>query len=269
LRRRKDLFACGGNDSRNPAVLRGDGAFEAIRLYRGRPFALDEHLERLGRTCHALRLENPARLLREEVDCLLRAAGAVDCCLRIVLTRAGRRILLLEPLPAPRERPLRVCFVTYEPTHVLDGAKSLSYAANMLATRLAIERGFDEALLTNRDGHVLEAPRESFFWVGADGRLRTPPLNEHILASITRQKLLELLEVEQQVCLRRDALSCSEAFLASTGFEVDPIGAIEDHALAAPGPLTRRARAAFDALVREQTDQDAVDPGRRRITTTT
>ena len=52
---------------------------------------------------------------------------------------------------------------------MLDGVKSLSYAGNMLATRLAQERGFDEALLVTPHGRVLEAPTSSIFWVAPDG----------------------------------------------------------------------------------------------------
>ena len=81
-----------------------------------------------------------------------------------MLTRGGRRVLLTEPLPQrPDARASGV--VTYAPTRVLDGVKTLSYAGNMLAGRLAQERGFDEALLVTPHGRVLEGPTSSFFWV--------------------------------------------------------------------------------------------------------
>ena len=80
---------------------------------------------------------------------------------------------------------------------VLDGVKSLSYAVNMLATRLARERGFDEALLVTPHGRVLELPTASFFWV-ADGEVRTPPLSEHILDSITRGLVIEVADARKQ-----------------------------------------------------------------------
>src|ERR1044071_743554 len=78
-------------------LLRGDGAFEVIRLYGGRPFALEEHLARLERSCAGLRLDPRLDDVRAEVTALLDATGPVDGLLRIVLTRAGRRIALLEP----------------------------------------------------------------------------------------------------------------------------------------------------------------------------
>ena len=114
--------------------------------------------------------------------------------LRIVITRGGRRLLLTEPAPA-KPPGVRLGIVTYAPTRVLDGIKSLSYGANMLCTRLAQERGFDDALLVTPHGRALEAPTSTLFWVDSDGALCTPPLDEHILASITRDRVMRLLDV--------------------------------------------------------------------------
>ena len=167
-------------------LLRGDGIFEVIRVYDGKPFALDEHLARLERSAANLRLPVDLESVRTDAYRLLAQAGAgpEHEALRIVVTRGGRRLLMTEPLPQ-HSRPIRLGAVTYSPTRVLDGVKSLSYAANMLASRLAHERGFDEALLVTPHGRVLEAPTSSIFWV-KDGECMTPPLDEHILASITR-----------------------------------------------------------------------------------
>src|SRR5262245_54365356 len=125
-------------------LLRGDGIFEVMRLYRGRPFALDEHLERLERSGANLRLPVDAATVRAELEALLEQAGPVEALARVVLTRGGRRILLIEGLP-DHPPSIRVGYVTYAPPRILTGVKSLSYAGNMLATRIAKERGFDEA----------------------------------------------------------------------------------------------------------------------------
>src|SRR4051812_13748227 len=66
--------------------------------------------------------------------------------LRLAVPRGGHRLALLEP-PPDSPPTLSLGCVEYVPPRVLDGIKSLSYGANMLATRLAKERGFDEALL--------------------------------------------------------------------------------------------------------------------------
>src|SRR5204862_7917876 len=161
---------------------------------------------------------------------------------RIMITAGGRRILLSEPLPEMPERA-RLAYVTYAPSRLLDGVKSLSYAANMLASRAAKERGFDEALLVTPHGRVLEAPTSSLFYVAEDGALCTPPLDEHILASITRDVVVRLAGAEERSVDRDGLLATREAFIASTTREVQPVAAIEERTLTAPGGRTRAAAA--------------------------
>ena len=224
--------------------IRGDGVFEVIRVYDGRPFALSDHLDRLERSAANLLLGDgiPRAELESEAAALLSARGgsAFDGCLRLVLTRGGRRLLLTEPLPPSPERP-RLGFVTYAPTRVLDGIKSLSYAANMLSSRQARARGFDEALMVTPHGRVLEAPTASIFWVDSDGALCTPPLDDHILASITRDRVMRLVEVAERPLASDVLLHATEAFLASTTREVQPLGGVEEHAFGEPGELTLSA----------------------------
>jgi branched-subunit amino acid aminotransferase/4-amino-4-deoxychorismate lyase len=231
-------------------LLRGDGVFEVIRVYDGVAFALDDHLDRLERSGANLRLPGVQRAeLESEIPELLdaRGGGEFDGVLRIVITRGGHRLLLPEPA-APKPAGIRLGIVTYAPTRVLDGIKSLSYGANMLCTRLAQERGFDEALLVTPHGRVLEAPTSTLFWVDTDGALCTPPLDEHILASITRDRVTQLVEVEERSCPIDTIMQASEAFLSSTIREVQSIGAIEDVEFE-EGPRTREAAAAFRAHV--------------------
>jgi branched-chain amino acid aminotransferase len=220
-------------------LLRGDGVFEVIRLYEGRPFAFDEHLARMERSAANLRLDADVAALRADVDGLLERAGAVDALLRLVITRGGRRLALVEPLP---EHPpaIRLATVTFAPTRVLDGIKSLSYAGNMLATRLAKERGADEALLVTPHGRVLEAPTSTFMWASG-GVLRTPPLEEHILDSITRRRLLDVLDVAEETCTLDDLADADEAFLTSTVREVQAVAGIDETDLPVGGPLTDEA----------------------------
>jgi branched-chain amino acid aminotransferase len=229
-------------------LLRGDGVFEVMRLYGGRPFALDDHLERMKGSAANLRLPLDPEAMRSDIQTLLAAARPGDALLRVLATRGERRIVLIEELP---EHPptIRLASVTYAPPRILDGVKSLSYAGNMLATRLAKERGADEALLVTPHGRVLEAPTSTFFWVGG-GVLRTPPLDEHILDSITRRILVDELEVEEASCALDDLASADEAFLASTIREVQAISAIDDRELATGGPLTAQAAERFGARVR-------------------
>jgi branched-chain amino acid aminotransferase len=234
-------------------LLRGDGVFEVIRVYDGRPFALTDHLDRLERSAANLRLaEVPRAELEAETPELLAARGGpeFDGCLRIVLTRGGHRLLLTEPVPPTPER-IRLGVVEYAPTRVLDAIKSLSYAANMLAGRLARERGFDEALLVTPHGRVLEAPTSSIFWVDPSGALCTPPLEEHILASITRARVMEVMPVTERPCTMDDMRAAREAFLASTTREAQSIAAVEDIELP-EGEVTREAAAKVSARIQEE-----------------
>ena len=232
-------------------LLRGDGAFEVMRLYGGTPFALDEHFARLGRSCAGLRLEADLEALRAEAGALLEQAGPVEGLLRLVVTRGGRRIAIVEPLP--RHAPIaRVMTVRYAPNRVLDGLKTLSYAANMLARRLAGEQGYDEALLVTPHGRVLEGPTWSFFWVRG-GRLLTPPLEDRILGSITRARILAVTDAREEPTTLDDLQGAEEAFIASTVREVLPIAAIDDLTLpAAPGPVTLATREALGRAIQAE-----------------
>jgi branched-chain amino acid aminotransferase len=239
-------------------LLRGDGAFEFVRCYAGRPFTLTDHLDRMARTCATIRLPYPREQLEAEIAALLAWTGPLFTDMRIVLTRGGRRIVILEPyLEWP---PAHLAIVTDSPRAVLSRAKSLSYAGNMLAKRIAVERGQWEALLTTPDGRVMEVQQAAFFWVTPQGDLCTPPLGEGILDSITRQIVMKRLAVDERVCRTDDALQAREAFLAGTAREIQAVRVIEDRTFDdPPGPATRDAIAAYRREVEEQLDMSADD----------
>lgn len=235
--------------------LRGDGAFEAVRVYLGRPFALQAHLDRLERSCAILLLACPRDELATEIAELVAHCGRASYDLRIVVTRGGRRLAFVEPFLLPPQTA-RLGLVTDRPRLVLEGAKSLSYAGNMLARRRAIAAGGDEALLVTPEGHVLEVQTSAFFFVDAAGRLRTPPLGEGILDSITRRVVMRSLEVAEAPCLVKEIMSSREAFLTGTRFEVRPVSGIAECSLQAPGPVTVEADRAFWRAVEEETGVD-------------
>jgi branched-chain amino acid aminotransferase len=226
--------------AQDEGLLRGDGAYEVVRVYLGSPFMLAEHLDRLERSCRVLRLSFPRAMLEREILGLVEAGGPVSRDIRVVLTRAGNRVLLMEH--QPQWRPARLAFVTDQPRLVLEGAKSLSYAGNMLARRIAEERGFQEALLVSPVGHVLESQTAAFFWVTPDGVLCTPPLSEGIMNSVSRAIVIEHLPVEEHPCRLADALAADQAFLAGTCREIHPVKVIERRTFEfAPGDVTGRA----------------------------
>jgi branched-chain amino acid aminotransferase len=232
--------------------LRGDGVFEVIRLYGGRPYALDDHLARMVNSAANLRLPLDVDTIRTDVETLLEANEEQEAAMRIVVTRGAHRLAMIEalkPLPAT----LAVASIEYSPTRVLDAIKSLSYAANVLARRLAQERGGDEALLVTPHGRVLEGPTNTFVCSFDGETLVTPPLSDHILDSITRRRLVEVCDVREQVSASDELPRVREAFVASTLREVHPIHAIDGAALAeVPGPLTQAAAARIRAQIEHE-----------------
>jgi len=229
-------------------LLRGDGAFEVIKLYGGHPFRLAAHVDRLGRSAAAIELEFERTALEAEIEALLESGEAPEGCLRLVVTRGGRRVLTLEELP-PFAESVAVALVELSPSEILSGVKSLSYAANMQATRIAARRGAGEAVYVRPDGIVLEAPTSTIFWA-REGALRTPSIEAGILASITRDRLVRELDVAEGEYPLEDLMAAEEAFLASTVREVQPVSAIDGTELpAVAGPLTEGALAAFKSVL--------------------
>src|SRR5262245_39047033 len=83
---------------KDDGLYRGDGAFEVIRLYGGRPFALDDHVDRLWRSAAIIELKFDRATLEAEIAALLTELGAVDGQLRLIVTRGGRRLAMTEPI---------------------------------------------------------------------------------------------------------------------------------------------------------------------------
>jgi branched-subunit amino acid aminotransferase/4-amino-4-deoxychorismate lyase/sugar phosphate isomerase/epimerase len=233
--------------------LRGDGAFEVLQVYGGRPFELDRHLERFATTCEAILLEFPRDEILADLAAMLDEAGAVDCLWRALVARGGTRLHLLEWAPPEKRRsmPLTLRTVPYQPTVVLSNLKPMSYGANMAASRHARAQGGDEGLLVHPDGTVLEAPTASIFWA-IDGLLKTPALDLGILPSITRMVIMEALDTREVSAPLDEVLAADEVFLASTSREIQPVSRIDGTEYEAPGPLCRAARRALDeAIARE------------------
>src|SRR5262249_11401550 len=219
----------------------------------GRPFARGAHLDRLERSCAALVLDCPREQIESDIDLLLTQAPEGYAVVRVVLTRGGRRICRLGTAGDPEAltKPPRLLPVTYDPSVVLNGVKSLSYGANMLASRRAVAAGYDEALMVRSDGVVLEGPTCSIFWV-RDGRLQTPALETGILASITRRVIIESMSAEEGSFPLADALRGDEAFLVSTARLAQPIAAIGEVVLpTTPRPRTVEAQAVIERAMAE------------------
>jgi branched-chain amino acid aminotransferase len=246
----------------------GDGVFETLRVYRGTPFALRRHLDRLARSAAGLALPVPDRAELERACAeVVAAAGLAEARLRLTVTGGPG------PLGSPRgEAPPTVVAAVAPLAPVspaaavavapwprnergpLAGLKTTSYAENVVLLAWADERGAEEAIVADTTGRLCEGTGANVFVVH-DGRLRTPTLASGCLAGVTRALVLELTDAEE-IDLPLDALATAEeAFLTSSTREVQAIGEVDGHALPpTPGPRTKEAAAAFRELVASNLD---------------
>jgi branched-subunit amino acid aminotransferase/4-amino-4-deoxychorismate lyase len=230
------------------ALLRGRAVFETLRVYGGRPFLLDAHLERLRDSSTRMRLPEPDLVACHGLaELVVGAAGETELALRFFWT--GTTLVStcgpIDPsLEELRSRGLWLAVVrASRGEHAR--AKSTSYAQNMTAQDDAIDGGADDALLVSEDGIVLEAPTANIWWRTGE-RLFTPSLELPILAGVTRSLLLELSSdpVDEGDYLLEHLLAADEAFLTSSIREVMPVRAIDEKEFS-PGPTAVALQAAL------------------------
>ncbi|WJW76436.1 branched-chain-amino-acid transaminase [Thiohalobacter sp. IOR34] len=259
-------------------LLYGDGVFEGIRFYHGRPLLLAAHLQRLFASARAIALPLPWTLteLSEIVTALIDAYGHAEGYIRLIVTRGDgalgidprhcrepRLIVIADALqmvaPEIRERGARLIIASTRrlPPDGLDPRiKSLNYLNHILARLEANQAGADEAVLLNARGCVAEGTADNLFIV-QQGSLVTPPVTDGALAGITRQLILDLardqgVNTEQRSLAPYDLYTADECFLSGTGAELIPVREVDGRPLTAcPGPLFRRCAAAFQTFIQQ------------------
>lgn len=238
----------------------GDGVFETVKGVGGEPFALTRHLSRLARSAAGLGLQAPdldliAGGVREALDA---NPGIELSRVRITVTGGAGPlgsdrtpgeltcVVAVGPLsPVAPYVDLAVMPWTRNENGALTGLKTTSYADNVLALDHARRRGAGEALFANTAGNLCEGTGSNVFVV-LDGALLTPPLSAGPLAGITRELVLEWAGGAETDIAMADLERVSEAFLTSSGRDVQPIRAIDGQELpAAPGPVTRKTMDVF------------------------
>lgn len=257
--------------------LFADGVYEVIRIYAGRPFMMEEHLDRLRYSLGELRITLP----RQQIEDLARITGELirlndlaqgEATIYIQVTRgeaprkhafpSGPTPPTLYVMASPFHPPLEKWELGVGVILVPDvrwarcDIKSLMLAANVLANQAAKERGAEEAIFV-RDGIITEGTHTNVCAV-FDGQLVTHPATNQILAGITRGLVLELcsrigIPSRQAPIPVSDLPSAGELLLLGTTTQIMPVVQVDGRPVAGgrPGPVTRRLQEAFQALVIE------------------
>jgi len=259
-------------------VLYGDGVFEGIRVYRGRIFQCDAHVDRLFDSARSIRLAIPytKQEIVEAMAEAVRANGVTDGYIRLVVTR-GPGTLGLNPFHCPQPAMFVIAdqIVLYpekmyrdgmavivaktvrtSPRMVNPGIKSLNYLNNILAKIEAIGAGVAEAIMLNEHANVAECTGDNLFIVEG-GKVVTPPLSAGILPGITRAVVMRLAGelglalAEDDIAVPR-LLAAEECFLTGTAAEVIAVTKIDEQPVGGgvPGPVTRRLCDAFREYIR-------------------
>ncbi len=251
--------------------LFADGVYEVIRFYGGRPLAMEAHMERLKRSAEAIRLPAPdiGELTRAGLE-LVKANGVVDGSLYLQISRGVaprnhrfpegvKPTVFMIAREVPRPDPQLVnsgvaCITVKDIRWGRCDIKSIGLLPNVLAKQEAYEKGAYEAIFV-RDGVVTEGTSSNLFAVRG-GRLITHPEGEHILPGITRRIVLHLaeregVEVELAEMKAEELQDVDELFLSGTIAELMPVTSVDGRPVGSGevGPITRRLRAQYDALV--------------------
>lgn len=257
--------------------LYGDSVYEVVRTAGGRPFLLAEHLVRLHASASKIYLEVPwsDAEIAARVAAITERLGAPDLYLRILATRGPGPISLLpdgctEPglyiigrvlVPYAAHLYTEGCRVAIvprlrnDPRAMDPAAKTGNYLNNMLGLVEARRLGADDALFLNAEGRLTESTTSNL-WIVEAGRALTPPLEEGLLAGITRDWAFRELPkggipAEEAVLDRARLDAASEVFLTGTVKGIMPVSLVDGRRVGAeiPGPVTRRAAALYEAAL--------------------
>ena len=260
-------------------LLYGDGVFEGIRVYSGKIFHCDAHMDRLWASARAIRLTIPISRAQfcEAMEQTIKANNFTDCYIRAVVTR-GVGYLGLGPdkCPSPSVFIIADTITLYPKENYENGVtvitasvirnhpnalspriKSLNYLNNILAKIEAIDAGVPEAIMLNHEGNVAECTADNIFIV-RNGQVQTPNTSDGVLEGVTRQVVMNLCKKMNIPCIektlqRHDLYIAEECFLTGTAAEVVPVTRIDGRPIAggAVGSITRKLIDAFHRYVRE------------------
>jgi branched-chain amino acid aminotransferase len=254
--------------------LYGEGIYETIRTYNGKPFLFDRHVNRLQLSAQMIALSMPwgyQELLGRVQETLTAWSGPGEAYIRILVTR-GVGDLTYDPAacptptlvvivkdhaevpPAVLERGVKVALSSYlrnHPGSVNPLIKSNNLLNNALAMQEGLRFGAYESLMRNYRGELAECSQSNFFLVRGGAAL-TPAVESGLLRGVTRDFLFEIgkdigVPVADAILREQDLETADEAFITSTTREVVPVVTVGDRTVGEgrPGPVTRKMRAAY------------------------
>lgn len=260
-------------------LLYGDGVFEGIRVYDGRIFKLDEHIDRLYESAHSILINIPLSKeeFKEKIAETVRRNGLRDAYIRPIVTR-GVKGLGINPWDAMtptviiivdkitlystkmyEEGISAVCASTIRnnPNACNPQIKSLNYLNSAMAKFEAYLAGADEAIFLNPQGYVVEAAVDNIFIYTKEGILVTPPTYLGALRGITRDTVIGIakakgIPVKEEPFTRHDLYNAVEAFLTGTAAEVIPLVKVDGRIIGdgRPGSVTREIMMAYRELTK-------------------
>ena len=245
-----------------------DGVYEVGSTYGGRPYAMGAHMERLQRSLHEIRIEFDVSGLPAVVQQGIERAGFDEALVYLQITRGAAPRHHEFPERSPQPTVVMTVKQLYRPDPTLHergvsvittpdlrwkrcDIKSIALLPNILAKQLAHEAGAYEAILVDDGERVTEGSSTSSFRV-TGGVVFTSPAGAHILLSITRGVLIDLIhglgiELLEEFSTVEQYRTADEVFLAGTTTEAMPVIRVDDMQIGdgTPGPITRRIREAF------------------------
>lgn len=249
------------------SFLFGDSVYEVIATFRGRPFFIRDHLQRLRASAAGIYLNLPwdDTWFETQIRMGLNHMNGQDAYIRIVVSRgwgdfnidietvetSPRCIFIFKPLPTLpvrfREKGLILAVPKTRrnsPYSLNPAFKTGNYLNNILCLKEARDQEADDALILDLNGDVTELTTSNFFIV-RHGEIWTSPLDIGILDGITRRYLIQIArDLGYQVVERRfdleTVLSADEAFASSTLKGALPVWKVNGHVIReGAGPINQ------------------------------
>lgn len=251
--------------------LYGDGLFEGVRVFNGKPFRWKQHWQRFQHGADFLKIRMPfaPEATNDFALRLIKENQMSDSLLRLTLSRGvGVRgyspkgagppsfVMSLHPMPSvdPTAPPAwRVVTSSFRlpANEPLARFKNTNKLPQVLARAEADAAGAEEALLLNSDGYVVEGTTSNLFWI-KDGVVCTPPLPSGILPGVTRAVILELSLRSREENITVEELRQAEGvFLSMSSTGVAEIAFLDGKALTRSPVVKRLASAYWETVQKE------------------